>query len=269
MTGGGGVAAAPFSMMRLGPHQMSRSRMTAVFALAISVLTPAGMLAQAAVESPNDPPVLVLPTRRALDAAPTAPPDVAKQGRIAPTTLLVTVTRRPHTGPVRAIRRTVSRTTEQIHIAETGGREWLFERNPIDARRVAATSVDHRARTIIHYEETDLRIALGIRGWADVLSLGFDPATLTGYIRTADQRTLGPVHFVRYTANGRTAAVPDIWWSDEQLLASRFGVGDPQAEARLEIARATAGVDPSVLQPAASRFPTYKVVSLADWLEKH
>jgi hypothetical protein len=33
--------------------------------------------------------------------------------------------------------------------------------------------------------------------------------------------------------------------------------------------RARRGVDATVLAPATARFPGYRVIDLADWLEKH
>lgn len=69
-------------------------------------------------------------------------------------------------------RRTVSRTADRIHVAFDDGREWLFVRNPVDRRRAMGYLVEHSQKRISTYAESDLRNAAGIRGWADVLSLG-------------------------------------------------------------------------------------------------
>jgi hypothetical protein len=81
----------------------------------------------------------------------------------------------------------------------TKEREWLFERNPRDPRRAFASAVEQGSQTIVLYEETDLRMMLGIRGWADVLSLGFDVDWLVASKRTDDVKTQGGIRFARYT----------------------------------------------------------------------
>ncbi len=48
------------------------------------------------------------------------------------------------------------------------GPDWLFVRNPVDPRRVSATMIDHRARLLVEYDESELRNAGIARGWADV-----------------------------------------------------------------------------------------------------
>ena len=52
----------------------------------------------------------------------------------------------------------------------SGQREWLFERNRIDTRRVTASVVEHAEKTIVLYGESDVRNLLGLNGWAEVLA---------------------------------------------------------------------------------------------------
>src|SRR5690606_13682682 len=113
--------------------------------------------------------------RRAADAPPPGPPELsAEADRIAALTLEELI-EAPGTS-----RRTVSRTANRIHIAFDDGREWLYVRNPVDSRRAIGYMVVHSQKHISTYSESDLRNAVGVRGWADVLSLGFDPKLLAG-----------------------------------------------------------------------------------------
>ena len=119
------------------------------------------------------------------------------------------------------------------------------------------------------YEETDLRMALGIRGWVDVLSLGFSGEALNRYERTKDVRSIAGIQFVRYAGKGKDSSADEVWWSDEQVLPSRFTIRDSAGTTQFAIERARLGADASLLQPAIVRFPQYRVFDLADWLEKH
>jgi hypothetical protein len=188
---------------------------------------------------------------------------------ITPSTLDVVFRRGAAANRTRPLRQVVSRTADTIHIAGSDRREWRFERNTIDPRRVSAAVVEHAAQTIVLYEESDLRIMFGIRGWADVLTLGFDSETLGRYKPTRDVRTIGGIRFSRWAASDRAGSASDVWWSDEHALPAEFATGDGPGHTRVRIERARAGVDPAIVAPAFSRFPKYRVVDLADWLEKH
>lgn len=218
----------------------------------------------------NEAWVLAVPKRRVPDAAPAAPPALpAAANSVTPATLDIVMHRDTTPRGTQTSHQTVSRTVERIHIAGTDRREWLFERNPIDPRRVSAALVEHASQAIIVYEESELRMMLGVRGWADVLSLGFDSQLLGAYERTQDVRTLGGMRFARYTSAGTRAPVDDVWWNDEQVLASRFSIADGTGVTRFAVERARGGVDATLLRPPVVRFPTYRVLDLADWLEKH
>jgi hypothetical protein len=110
--------------------------------------------------------------------------------------------------------RKVLRTVNRI-LVSTREREWLFERNSIDPRRVAATVVEHADKTVVIYGESDVRNLLGLNGWAEVLAL-----------------------------TSETSASP-----------------------ALTVERIRQGVDDQLLRPCQTRFPTYKVIEIADWLE--
>jgi len=213
--------------------------------------------------------VLTIPTRRTPDASPALPPELRPGAdRITPLTIEVVVQRQRTSGAPQTLRQTIVRTADRIHIM-TKEREWLFERNPRDPRRALASAVEHRSQTIVRYEETDLRMMLGIRGWADVLSLGFDVAWLAASTRTEDVRTQGGIRFARYTVSGPDARVTDLWWCEEQVLPGRFSVGDASGKTRFTVERVRSGADSLLLAPPEERFPKYRVAGLADWLEQH
>lgn len=108
---------------------------------------------------------IVSPKRLALEQKPTPLPSLpADADRVEPTTMDVVLD--GHAGHV-------LRTTQQILVV-TEKREWLFQRNGLDPRRVSATIVEHAAKAIIQYEESDLRNLLGINGWAEVLAFTSD-----------------------------------------------------------------------------------------------
>jgi hypothetical protein len=211
----------------------------------------------------------VLPIRRAPDAPPAAPPALpASAERVTPLTFEMTVQLKPGAGPAQSVRQTVSRTADRVHVAARNGREWLFERNARDPRRVSAFLVDHTSRAIVAYQESDLRMMHGIRGWADVLALGFDMDRLRTFKRERDTRTVGEIRFGRYTS-AEGAKVEEVWWSDEQLMPMLFTTTDSGGSSQLSVERVRREADGKLLRPPDARFPTYRVFDLANWLERH
>lgn len=222
------------------------------------------------VAKANDAWVLSVPKRRTPDAPPVAPPALpAVAERVTPLTLNATIRRKPTQGPVETLQQTISRTADRIHIGASNGREWLFERNPRDPRRVSAALVEHASKAIVLYEDSDLRMMLGIRGWVDVLALGFDTSVLDAYKRAPEVRTVGGIRFARYTDDRTQPRAGDVWWSEEQVLASGFTIADASGSTRFSIDRLRAGADATLLKHPDARFPTYRVFDLANWLERH
>lgn len=213
---------------------------------------------------------LALPTRRAPDAPPPAPPDLPTGAdRVTPLTLDAIVRRRKAGGRPEVLRQTVSRTADRIHVSGTGRTEWLFTGNVRDRRRVSGSFIDHGSRTIVVYEESDLRHALDINGWADVLTLGFDTGRLADFEPTTRTRTMSGIRFVRYASDRKAGMAQEVWWSEDQLLASRFTASDGDSSTTYAIDRIRSGVDVTLLLPATDRFPAYRVFDFADWLERH
>ena len=219
-----------------------------VVLMVAATLCPTGALAQAnQAPSMNDLAAPVMPMRKGTPPAPRSfaplPPGAE---RVTPLTLHVRVTTRAAGGVVER-RQTVTRTVDRVHIASgdaaaaaaggvTAGVEWLFERNPVDPRRASATYVTHAAKTIVVYSDSDsdLQTMLGIPGWAHILTMGVDPAILAGVTPSSAPRTF-----------------------------------DAPDGTRLVIERVTAIVDLQLVRSADLRFPGYRVVNLADWLEEH
>ena len=149
---------------------------------------------------------IVLPKRRAVEQAPAfLPPLPPDSEQLKPMTMDVVVHGQP-----RKILRTINRI-----LVTTRDREWLFERNSVDPRRVSATVIEHAEKAIVIYGESDVRNLLGFYGWAEVLAL---------------------------SAEGNSSPA-------------------------LVVERRRAGVDEQLLRPCLTRFPAYKVVEVADWLE--
>ena len=166
----------------------------------------------AAGSNPEQDSRIQAPTRRAV-ITPVAPleelpPDA---DLVEPQTLEIVTRVQPIGGNAETWRETVTRTVERIHLLSPG-REWLFVRNAKDPRRVSGTLVDHAERTVVHYDESDLRNLLGMNGWADALRLGFEPG--------------------------------------------------------FNVERRAGSVNRALLRNAAERFPEYKVVDIAEWLER-
>ncbi len=213
--------------------------------------------------------VLALPKRRAASPMAATLPELPSAARaIGQATIRLAVQGEDPRG--KPARQTITRTAERIHVAREDGREWLFERNPVDPRRVSAMAVEHASREVVLYAESDLRMMMGIRGWADVLALGFDQERLAHYTPTAITRTIDGVRFTQYAVpSGGQAADADIWWNGEQQLATGFAVADRAGTSRFLLEGISPGIDAERLQPPMTRFPKYKVINVADWLEQH
>ena len=213
--------------------------------------------------------VLVLPKRRGSEARSELPPPLPPLTDVTPLTLDVTIEVQEATGHGSIFRRRVSRANDRVHVAEGDGREWLFERNSRDSRRVSGLFVDHGRHVIVVYDESDLRNTQGIRGWTDVLTLGFDPELLKRLQAGTTVRRIDGQPFVRYTALHDDVPVQEVWWSAAQALPTDVLTTGGGGSVRLRIEHARRGVDSTILQAPPTRFPTYRVIDFADYLERH
>jgi hypothetical protein len=211
---------------------------------------------------------LVTPKRRAPAAAPAGPPALPPAAEHVTPLTLETVVRRQAGKRVETLSQTVTRTADRVHIAGGDGREWLFERNTRDSRRAFATSIDHANRALVLYDESDLRNMLGIRGWAQVLSLGLDHELLQGLEPGTASRTIGTVTVVRHATDRKDVELREVWWSESHFLPGAFTSTHGAASLQFSVERVRAGVDAALLRPAPERFPKYRLVDLAEWLER-
>ena len=208
---------------------------------------------------------LVLPARRPPDARPAGPPDLpAGLERITPLTITAALRRVATGGRPQTVQQTITRTVDRIHLATSDKREWLFERNPVDPRRVSGLLVEHTARTIVMYAESDLRVGLGLRGWGDVLSLGFDPGLLNRLTPSGRTRTLGGIEFAHYAGTSRAQ---EVWWSAAQGFASSFVITDAAVTTTVSVERVSRDFNASVLEAPSVRFPSYRLIDLTEWQE--
>lgn len=240
----------------------------ALLSISLALAVPSPVPAQSRQPTgAEDVPTFILPHRTGLPSPVVAPPEVpATALRIAPATLTV-ATVGASAGP--ALVHTVTRTADRVHVDTGGGREWLYVRNPVDARRVSASRVDHTARTIVVYDESDLRNAMGIRGWLDVLTLGFDAAAIEQLSTAPDPKPAFGLIFEHLTATASDTEVRDVWWSRAEYLPlevvrRRPGGAEPIVvtirDRRTEIIRPR-------LEAPTTRFPAYRQMDYPDWLE--
>lgn len=172
--------------------------------------------------------VPVSPARRGAALPPPAPPPSLPPGAdaVTPQTIRLMVTALAQGRAIRSARQTVTRTLDHVHIALADGTEWLFERNPIDHRRVSGFAMLHSARVIVAYSDTDLRAMLGITGWGQVLTFGC---------------------------------------ASSELLPTECVARDGASRTRVEGVSPT--IDQRLVALPAERFPGYREVNVADWLE--
>jgi hypothetical protein len=213
---------------------------------------------------------LVHPTRRAPDAPPAAPRELPLSARhVKPMAFDIVIRSHPTTGAPHTARQRIARTAERVHIADTDGTEWFFERNPLDARRVSGSFIDHSTHEIVVYQESELRNRLGLSGWADVLMLGARPELIHGMKRTGQERTIGGLTFVRFAAPDKQTWVTEVWWNEEQLLPAGMITSSNAKTIELRLEGLSAAVRPELLRRPAVRFPKYRVIDFPDWLERH
>jgi hypothetical protein len=167
------------------------------------------------------------------------------------------------------MRQTIHRTADRVHVKSSGGWEWLFERNVRDPRRLFGWAIDHASRIIVVYDESDLRTALGLRGWASALAMGFDPQSLAALRASGRTRSLEGIVFAHHAADREGAAIREVWWSADQIFPCELITADAAGSTRFTVESLRVGVDAAVLQAPPSRFPSYRVFELADWLERH
>ncbi|MGE0592244.1 MAG: hypothetical protein AB7G23_11665 [Vicinamibacterales bacterium] len=170
----------------------------------------------------------------------------------------------PAGAPVRSSQR-VARTRDRVWLASDDiEKEWLFRRNPVDPRRVSGYLTDHATKTILVYDETDLRITQGLRGWLDVVTMRIDPAQVEALPAGQGSAHVAGWSFTHHAATASEAPLEEIWWSDELLLPQRFVLRESGRRVTSTIEQLTLGIDEGMLQDPDERFPDYRMLELAD-----
>jgi hypothetical protein len=229
-----------------------------------------GSAGQQSDTSGDEAVVLFLPARREADPPPAGPPELPPGAeQVTPVTVEGLIRRQPLEGGAQTVRQTITRSADRVHVAASAGREWLFERNVRDPRRVFGWAIDHASRVIVVYDESDLRTVLGLHGWASVFTMGFDLESLAGLKRSGQSRTIEGIAFTHYAADRENAAIREVWWSDDQIFPCEFVTADAAGSTRFTVESVRVGVDATLLQAPPSRFPTYRIFELAEWLERH
>jgi len=217
------------------------------------------LTAQTPPVAPGSLGVPAAPRRRAAAPPPADVPSLPSQAdRVVPLTIEAIVIGNGQNGRGSELRQVVSRTRDRVHVVAGAG-EWLFERNPVDRRRVSGQYVDHREKAVVAFSDTDLLNLQHIPGWGHVLALGCD-APPSALASSGAPRMVDTLRFDRYVVSGR-----EIWWNHEALLPAECVIAG--GTARLRVTRIRGDVAPELLRQPAERFPGYREVDVAEWLE--
>jgi len=164
----------------------------------------------------------------------------------------------------------LARTGTRIALTPDGSRkEWIFERNPLDPARVSGYLIDHAARRIVVYQESDLRNREGLAAWGDVWHMRVDPRDLKQMTRTAERPQVNGVPFVRYRREGSGSGTVLVDWSDEHGLPGRVEVRDAEGVTVSQVDRLVPLADAGVPGDPTSRHADYEIVDVADLGEHH
>ncbi len=244
----------------------------------VAAILTAGVLAGAAMTVRSQPaeeiaayrpPVLPSRTSIAPPAIP-EPPSLPEGADLLPPIRFTATT--TWSGPQgrRTTSQQVTRTVDRIHLLLLGtDKEWLFERNPIDRRRVSGYLIDHGARQILMHQESDLRNEQQLRGWADALMMRFDPAVLARLRRTDQQDSAFGAAFTRYVAGDIKAdGVVDVWWSDALLLPLRLQVRQRDVLVTSVLSQLETPAALTMLADPRGRLTDYEVLEVADSRER-
>jgi hypothetical protein len=164
----------------------------------------------------------------------------------------------------------VTRTVDRMHLLLQGtDKEWLFERNPVDRRRVSGYLIDHGARQILMHQESDLRNDQQLRGWADALMMRFDPAALPRLRRTDQHDSAFGAAFTRHVAGDIKAdGVVEVWWSDALLLPLRLHVRQRDVLVTSVLSQLETPAALTMLADPRGRLTAYEVLEVADSHER-
>lgn len=202
-----------------------------------------------------------LPARASHRRAAPPPPELPSELTEPPDLTVVLERRAAGATPTPIEQETVTRSARRVHVQVAGADgEWLFVRNPLDARRASGAFIDHARQVIVEFDESELRLARIARGWADLVGLGAPPELIAGFRTSGQRQALGGFEFEEAAAPG-AAGLDALWWS--RAAAAPLRLSRPGAGA-VVLLGVRPGIDGSLLEPPERRFPGYRVVDVAD-----
>ncbi len=169
--------------------------------------------------------------------------------------------------PSSPLAQTVTRTAKRVHVQQSSDREFLYVQNPNDPARVSGWVVLHDEKVIVRYDESELRNWQGVRGWLDVLTLGVDLSTVSGPPVPLAIKDVEGLTFVRHDRPRARGEADEIWWCQNQLLPLEVVRRLPEGSTIVTVARIRPQVATELLDSPEIRFPNYRSVDLAEWLE--
>jgi hypothetical protein len=214
---------------------------------------------------------LQLPERHPrISSATSEPADVPEHFEaLEPVLVKITVRIESENAYVESVR-SVIRTRERVYVDYQGhGQEWLFLRNPLDARRVTGYLVDHQERAVLHFYQSDLANASIVRGWRDVITMG---VSIDGLRATGEIQRYHGITFERYISKGslnEEEPQVEVWWSVEQALPWKISRTNAKGSWVQEIVELGRSFDSTLLEEPARRYPEYKGLDVVDWREEH
>jgi hypothetical protein len=130
--------------------------------------------------------------------------------------------------------------------------------------------LDHARKSVIEYDESEMRNGGLGRGWADVVALGVEPEALSGLVRTGKRQLLNGVDFEQLARpDDSQVRVKELWWSDATALPLRVVIDDGPAATEVTVRSIRRQIDESLLREMRDRYPGYTVIDIADYREAH
>ena len=211
------------------------------------------------------PPVRDPPNQAVTPSLPAKADDVPALGFTMRTTR-----QRQGAAPSTATRQ-VYRSSRRVRLLDGKSTEWLFDRNPVHDDRVAGYLIDHGTKRVLSLDDSDLRNTQSVRGWADVLTMGFDPTVLRTLTPTGARTIVAGATFRQYVASAqrRTQGVLDVWWSEDLLLSLKLVVRDHDTTTTTTIRGLHPNAAASDQGPPLRSLDGYALVDLADANDGH
>lgn len=168
-------------------------------------------------------------------------------------------------------KRLALRTADRVYVrVGDGGPEWLFVQNPVDRRRASAVLMEHDRRTLVEYDESELRIVGLARGWAEIVSLGAQVEPRQDLQPTGDERELDGYRFKELRPlPGAKGPLLELWWNESLAVPLLLKTRNSSGVHLTRIVKVEPTVDRDLLADPGIRFPSYAVMDAADYREQH